>query len=167
MTIKDLIVSPFSSGPLARWVVKRDGGRFAIIMMHRFAVHGRRQGGHAIADLRNGLALMRKSGVRLLGLDTAIDLIEQEQTPGKNTRTSIVFTVDDGYADFADVALPVFKEFDCPVTVFIAPGVASGRTWYWWDKLDYCIRQSQLSSITVDTPLGRKTLPITGEANRK
>lgn len=167
MTIKDLIVGSFSSGPLARWIVERDGGRFAIIMMHRFAVHGRQQGGHAVADLRNGLALMRKSGVRLLGLDTAVDLIDQDQTLGRHTHTSIIFTVDDGYADFADVALPVFQEFDCPVTVFVAPGVVSGHTWYWWDKLDYCIRQSQLSSITVDTPHGRKILQITGEANLK
>lgn len=167
MTIKDLIVSPFASGPLARWVVRRDSGRYAIIMMHRFVVDDRHPSGHAISGLRRALDLLRKSRVRLLGLDSAVDMFEHAQNSGGDARTSVIFTVDDGYADFVEIALPVFKEFDCPVTVFVTPGIVSGDTWYWWDKLDFCVRQSQLSSIRVETPNSVRQLSITDDASRK
>src|SRR5690606_15315070 len=91
--------------------LRRD--RVAIIMMHRFADAERGIVGHDPAALGKGLASRRSARVPLLSLNELCTALEsQEPVEG------VVFTVDDGYDDFATVAAPVFGEFDCPVTVF-------------------------------------------------
>ncbi|MEP6472156.1 MAG: polysaccharide deacetylase family protein, partial [Gemmatimonadota bacterium] len=52
---------------------------------------------------------------------------------------SVVFTVDDGYGDFARMAAPVFARYDCPVTVFLTTGYLDRECWFWWDQVEYVI----------------------------
>lgn len=110
-------------------------------MFHRFATSPQHTKGHSPADLRSALELLRASGVRLLSLDEAI----AEYLHGDRSRAgagpAVCFTVDDGYRDFMDVGLPIFEAFDCPVTCFIVPDVIDGKTWFWWDRLDFMLRR--------------------------
>lgn len=162
-----MVVRMFSLQALARWVIERDSGRAAIIMMHRFAEDGGHHGGHSADDLRSALALLRKAGASLMSVDDAIKLLNGEGIQPGERETTVIFTVDDGYADVASVALPVFREFDCPVTTFVAPDVVSGNTWYWWDKLDYCSRHSNRKSITVNSPDAAQTFSFLTEFDRR
>jgi peptidoglycan/xylan/chitin deacetylase (PgdA/CDA1 family) len=66
-------------------------------------------------------------------------------------RTSVVFTVDDGYADFATTAAPVFAEYDCPVTVFLITDFVSGALWNWFDRVEWAVRESRRSEVSFDT----------------
>jgi peptidoglycan/xylan/chitin deacetylase (PgdA/CDA1 family) len=50
-----------------------------------------------------------------------------------------VITVDDGYADFYSVAMPVLREFQVPATLFATAGFVDRRCWLWWDALRYSI----------------------------
>jgi len=71
-------------------------------------------------------------------------------------RCPVAVTVDDGYADFHDVAYPIFREFGVPAMLFVATGFISGDTWFWWDKLAYLIKEASPGEYRVDT--GAKTI---------
>lgn len=62
---------------------------------------------------------------------------------------SLVFTVDDGYFDFAEVGAKVFSDFDCPVTVFVTTGFLEGTHWHWWDHIDHIIRETRAKTLSL------------------
>ncbi|MBL0937507.1 MAG: polysaccharide deacetylase family protein [Gemmatimonadaceae bacterium] len=123
--------------------------RLAVLMLHRFAVSRESTRGHSVNELRATLAQLRACGVRLLSLDEAL----QEYSSGASTRSggrpAVAFTVDDGYRDFLSVALPAFEEFSCPVTCFVVPDVIDGKTWFWWDRLDFVLRRLPMESLEL------------------
>src|SRR5690606_36071532 len=82
--------------------------------------------------LRSALTVLRSQKVRLLSLRELLVAVHAgEPIEG------FVFTVDDGYDDFETRGAPVFQEFDCPVTVFVATGFLDRAYWHWWDKADW------------------------------
>src|ERR1700712_1146351 len=77
--------------------------------------------------LRAMLAHLRARDVDLITLDEMHRrLIERDFS-----RQFACFTFDDGYRDNRDFALPVMREFDAPLTVYVASYFAevSGRLW--------------------------------------
>src|SRR5690606_2625911 len=60
------------------------------------------------------------------------------------------FTVDDGYLEQATVAAPIFAEFDCPATVFVATGFLDGRLWLWWDQVSYVFRRTRRLRLVLE-----------------
>ena len=63
---------------------------------------------------------------------------------------ALVFTVDDGYADFAEVAAPVFAKYDCPVTVFLVTDFVAGRLWNWFDRVTWAFTHSRRREVTIE-----------------
>jgi peptidoglycan/xylan/chitin deacetylase (PgdA/CDA1 family) len=49
------------------------------------------------------------------------------------------FTLDDGYRDNRDFALPLLREFDAPATVYVASDFAEGVGRLWWVALEMAI----------------------------
>ena len=49
---------------------------------------------------------------------------------------------DDGYRDNRDFALPVLREFDAPVTVYVASDFAEGIGRLWWISLEMAIAKA-------------------------
>ena len=103
--------------------------------------------GHDPAILRQRLEYLRRNRYRLMGLPELLAHVE-EGIPF--TETAVVFTVDDGYADFPVVAAPVFAEYDCPVTVFLITDFVSGKLWNWFDRVPWMIDQSGRSELSLD-----------------
>ena len=54
----------------------------------------------------------------------------------------VVLTVDDGYADFWEVAYPVFRDAGVPVMLFVTMGFVSCDLWFWWDRLRFLLDQA-------------------------
>ena len=84
----------------------------------------------------------------------------------KVTGAPIVVTVDDGYADFHQVAFPVFKEYSIPAMLFVSTGFVDGLTWFWWDKLAQVLESApagnfrwslkgEPTSFVLDAPASR------------
>lgn len=114
------------------------GDAATILMWHRFDRP-------KLALLREQLAWLRATRRPVLSLEQArARLLE-----GGPLGHPVVFTVDDGYADF-EQALPVFAEFDCPVTVFLVSGFLDGATWLWWDQIEHVFEHTRLGALQVE-----------------
>jgi peptidoglycan/xylan/chitin deacetylase (PgdA/CDA1 family) len=121
-------------------------GAFTIFMLHRFADDAFGNPGHSIDVLRANLAFLRRHRFRLIGLP---DLLQELDEHRVNSVPGVIFTVDDGYGDFARVAAPVFAEFDCPVTVFVTTGFVDRGSWMWWDKIIWAISETTRPSVEL------------------
>ena len=59
------------------------------------------------------------------------------------------FTLDDGYRDNRDFALPVLREFDAPFTVYVASDFAEGVGRLWWIALEKVIAKAAAIEVTI------------------
>lgn len=125
-----------------------------ILTMHRFAVPGLGVPGHDPAELAQALERLRHSRTPVMSLpDLLAALAEDRPLPHR----SVVFTIDDGYFDFAEVAAPVFAAYDCPATVFLVTGFLDGDCWLWWDQVRHLLVNGdirRLQSELVPSPKG-------------
>jgi peptidoglycan/xylan/chitin deacetylase (PgdA/CDA1 family) len=53
----------------------------------------------------------------------------------------VAFTLDVGYRDAAEHAIPLFRKFRAPYTLFVAPGFVEGTATPWWEDLELVIAQ--------------------------
>ena len=70
----------------------------------------------------------------------------------------IAITLDDGYRDNMQNAVPIFEKHKAPFTIFIAPGLVDGRADLWWEDLSAIIAQRQ--QIRVAMPRGHQEFDI-------
>src|SRR5689334_3074097 len=127
----------------------------SILFLHRFAVPDLGVIGHDPAILREHLEYLRARRYRLMSLSELIEHLEQKIPLDE---FAVVFTVDDGYADFAEIAGPVFAAYDCPVTVFLITDFVSGKLWNWFDKVDWLFRECHRHSL--DLQISGETLGL-------
>lgn len=105
-----------------------------IFMLHRFASMGDAQ--HTGADeLRRFIQLLGRE----CEFVTLCEFIARQRDGRRPERPLAVITVDDGYADFHSVALPILREQGVPATVYATAGFIDGQCWLWWDALRYLI----------------------------
>jgi peptidoglycan/xylan/chitin deacetylase (PgdA/CDA1 family) len=76
-----------------------------------------------------------------------MDEVHQRLVERNFSRRFACFTLDDGYRDNRDFALPVMREFDAPLTVYVASDFAEGCGRLWWIALELAIAKA--SSIEV------------------
>lgn len=57
-------------------------------------------------------------------------------------RRRIAVTLDDGYRDNADYALPVFRRHRAPFTIFVSPGLTEATAELWWEALERVIGEN-------------------------
>jgi len=85
--------------------------------------------------LRAMLSHLRSDGIDIITMDEAHRrLIERDFS-----RRFACFTLDDGYRDNRDFALPVMREFDAPLAVYVASDFAEGTGRLWWIALEKVI----------------------------
>ena len=73
-------------------------------------------------------------------------------------KNALILTVDDGYKDFVDVALPVLKKYGVPATLFVTTRFVDGEIWLWPDIVTYSIRNT--SKTKVELPNSEPDLPL-------
>jgi peptidoglycan/xylan/chitin deacetylase (PgdA/CDA1 family) len=88
--------------------------------------------------LRAMLAHLRAGDVDIVTMDEAHRrLVERDFS-----RRFASFTLDDGYRDNRDYALPLMREFDAPFTAYVASDFAEGTGRLWWIALEMVIARA-------------------------
>ena len=64
-------------------------------------------------------------------------------------RRFVAFTFDDGYRDFTDYALPIFRRYEVPFTVFAVTEFAEGRADMWWVTLEEVVRKAKTVAVEM------------------
>lgn len=145
MQLKSLLLKALSTRAVQRALRPTVRRVASIFMLHRFSDPELGVSGHSPDDLRRDFALLRREGYNIVPL---ADLFSSPEVQRPRT---IAFTIDDGYRDFRSVALPLFEEFDCPVSIFVSTAVIDGDLWYWWDKVAYAFANtSRRDCLTLD-----------------
>jgi peptidoglycan/xylan/chitin deacetylase (PgdA/CDA1 family) len=94
--------------------------------------------------LRAMLKHLRSDGIDVVTMDE----VHQRLAERNFARRFACFTLDDGYRDNRDFALPVMREFDAPFTVYVASDFAQGTGKLWWIVLELVIAKA--SSIEAE-----------------
>jgi peptidoglycan/xylan/chitin deacetylase (PgdA/CDA1 family) len=80
---------------------------------------------------------------------------------------TVALTVDDAYADFGELAYPVFRRYGIPVTVYVVSEFASGRMWLWWDAIRYVLGQAGNREYQLAGPDGPIKISLSDKASRE
>ncbi len=123
----------------------------AIFMLHR--VRPRRDAGfqpnHHLEVAPEFLRAML-SHVRARDIDIiTMDQLHQRLVERQFSRPFACFTLDDGYRDNRDFALPVMREFDAPCTVYVASDFAEGTGRLWWVALELVIARADSVEASI------------------
>jgi peptidoglycan/xylan/chitin deacetylase (PgdA/CDA1 family) len=154
-----------ATAPLAARIISRAArDRATIFMLHRFLDPDNGVEGLHPDALRRALAHLRRERYELVSLE---DLLRRIGGVGAPLKNAVAFTVDDGYADHATIAAPVFAEFDCPSTTFVTTGFLDGQLWFWWDRAHYVFRNTPLPAIALDWGSTRTVYNCTTPAARE
>lgn len=96
--------------------------------------------------------------LKVLGYDfiSLSDVPDRLNTPSE--KPFAAFTLDDGYRNNAEHALPVFAKHDVPFTVFIAQGLAEHQQALWWEIVGRLLREQK--RISFDFGHGIETVEL-------
>ena len=90
--------------------------------------------------LRATLSHLRAQGIDVI----AMDEVHRRLVERNFSRRFACFTLDDGYRDNRDFALPVLREFDAPFTVYVTSDFAEGTGRLWWIALEAVIARRRV-----------------------
>jgi peptidoglycan/xylan/chitin deacetylase (PgdA/CDA1 family) len=96
--------------------------------------------------LRAMLAHLRARDIDIVTMDE----VHQRLVERKFSRRFACFTLDDGYRDNRDFALPVMREFEAPLTVYVASDFAQGTGRLWWIALEMVIAGAAFIEVAID-----------------
>lgn len=146
------VIVRVGAGGLARWRLR---DTLTILMYHRFAwVPAAR------ARLERQFAFVRRHFTPLALSDAASRLRN-----GTLPHRALCVTVDDGHADFRDIAVPALQAYGLPATLFVATDFVSGRDWLWFDQLEYALRGTR--KVVMPHPVTGEPLPLDSGAGRR
>ncbi len=116
---------------------------------------------HVTPEFLDGtLALVRDLGYDLVSLDELCRRLKAREF----SRRFVCFTLDDGYLDNFEQALPIFEKHEAPFAVYVATSFPDGEALLWWEILEQVIADSD--SLSIDLDDGRREFD-TGTSARK
>lgn len=132
-------------------------GRGAIFTLHHVRPHRPRPldaNGHLEITpvfLDAAIRQLKAEGYRFVALDDVPHLLEDSP----DGPPFAVFTLDDGYRDNAEHALPVFERHGVPFTVFVTKGFSERSHTLWWETAEALLNATD--RFTIETDDGPKT----------
>jgi peptidoglycan/xylan/chitin deacetylase (PgdA/CDA1 family) len=88
--------------------------------------------------LRAMLTHLRERGIDIIGIDEVYRRLNERDF----SRRFACFTLDDGYRDNRDFALPLLREFDAPLAIYVTSDFAQGCGRLWWVALERVIAKA-------------------------
>lgn len=161
--LKYALIPALASRPvsaLATWFM---GQGIPVFMLHRMDTGNSTHTGHSPDHLRRCLEYLKANRFAFISLEDAIlSLKYKHLLPDK----SVVFTIDDGFWDQAEIAAPIFLEFDTPATFFVITGMLDNDLWPWDAVVSHLISTSQRGSLRIKLAQMTFDLPLTNNHER-
>jgi peptidoglycan/xylan/chitin deacetylase (PgdA/CDA1 family) len=95
--------------------------------------------------LRATLSHLRAQNIDIV----TIDEVHRRLIERDFSRRFACFTLDDGYRDNRDFALPVLREFDAPSIVYVTSDFADGTGRLWWVALERVIAKALQVEVQI------------------
>lgn len=140
--------------PLVRWARRRSRqGQYVVILNYHRA---------AIGDLGAHLRYLCRH-YRVLSLDHALEDLyglsardgasstsAGPPSQGRDRRTPLVITFDDGYYDNYAHAARLAAELRVPITLFLVPGYMESRQRFWWYEAEVMVRNAREKAVAFE-----------------
>jgi peptidoglycan/xylan/chitin deacetylase (PgdA/CDA1 family) len=91
---------------------------------------------------------------RIVTLDAVVD---RYTATGGFDPDEVVITIDDAYADFHELALPLLERLQVPVTAYVPTDFVDGQEWLWPDRLLWLVQTTSCDEVEFGS-IGR--LPL-------
>lgn len=144
--LKKISIPLLSSRLVSSLAVSLFGRGIPVFMLHRIADNTEKQRETTTQHLRQCLEYLVKNEYTFVSLESFIQsLVQHQPLPDK----AVVFTMDDGYMDQAEIAAPIFLEFNCPLTFFVITGLLDGTLWPWDAQVSWIINHSRKNQLTL------------------
>ena len=148
-TLRELFIPVLTSRPVSAIANRFLGRSVPIFSVHRLEQDANITTGITPRHLRNCLNYLRSEGYQLVSLeDLVLALRNHTKLPDK----AVVFTMDDGFIEQADITASIFIEFDCPLTFFVITDMIDQVMWPWDAQVSWIINNTAKSSLSVDLP---------------
>ncbi|MGA7810985.1 polysaccharide deacetylase family protein [Bradyrhizobium sp.] len=110
--------------------------------------------------LRAVLTHLRSRDIDIISIDEA-----HHRLIGRDfARRFACFTLDDGYRDNRDFALPVLREFDAPFTLYVTSDFAEGSGRLWWIALEQVVsKATAMEAVIGGVPTRLETATATAK----
>jgi peptidoglycan/xylan/chitin deacetylase (PgdA/CDA1 family) len=76
-------------------------------------------------------------------------------------------TIDDGYRDTYEIALPLLKEYKAPATLFVVTDFIERKTWLWTDKLKFILPRTTRTSLEVSLKDNLSRIELSDDQSRQ
>ena len=107
---------------------------------------------------------LSRSIFEFVSMDEAAQRI-REKGRGGDGRPFVAVTLDDGYRDNLENAVPVFRKYNIPYTIFIAPGLVEGAACLWWEDLEAVVKARD--TLYFDWKGLRQELPLSNSREKR
>jgi peptidoglycan/xylan/chitin deacetylase (PgdA/CDA1 family) len=95
--------------------------------------------------LRAMLTHLRQRDIDIIAIDEVYRRLNERDF----SRRFACFTLDDGYRDNRDFALPVLREFDAPLAIYVTSDFAQGTGRLWWVALERVIAKATSIEVRI------------------
>lgn len=96
--------------------------------------------------LENLIQRVLAAGYEPIGLDA----LPQRLAGGEAKKPFACFTFDDGYRDNRDIALPILRKFNVPMTIYVPSDFADGEGELWWLTLEEVMRRRTALDLIME-----------------
>ncbi len=141
--LKRALIAPLRIPGVAEVLADATDTQASVFMLHRFSSPEDGVQGHDPVTVRATLSHLRKKRYNLISLQELFRRLREHEP----LRRAVAFTIDDGYFDHGSIAGPIFTAFDCPVTIFAVTGFLDGKTWLWWDQVQYICERATRKTL--------------------
>jgi peptidoglycan/xylan/chitin deacetylase (PgdA/CDA1 family) len=124
-------------------------GIVPVFMLHRLPLSDNSKTQQYHEHIKWCLSYIRKHGYQPISLtELALKYKDNETIPPK----TVVFTIDDGFSDQFEHGIPLFSEFDTPLTCFVITQFLDGSLWPWDDQISYILSQTHKVTFNLTLP---------------
>ncbi len=134
---------------LFRWWSHKSGQKLVILNYHCAAGADFYRANNA--DLGKHMRYLRRH-YSILNLETALEELytpRNKRNQGKEQRTQLVLTFDDGYRDNYTHAFELACKLQIPITIFLVPGYIRSGNRFWWMEGEQLVAHAQAKAVEV------------------